>query len=74
MKNIETNLNTDKIAASVGSWSFIIIALSVIAIWIVFNSISKRLFDPFPFILLNLVLSCMAISEMARIFRKLICS
>jgi len=50
----------DKIAASVGSWSFIIIALSIIAIWIVFNTVLKNLFDPFPFILLNLVLSCTA--------------
>ena len=50
----------DKIAESVGSWRFIIIALAVIAIWIVFNTIFKKLFDPFPFILLNLVLSCIA--------------
>ena len=50
----------DKIAEKVGSWGFIIIALSIIAIWIVFNSIFKNLFDPFPFILLNLVLSCIA--------------
>ncbi|HEY5588740.1 MAG TPA: DUF1003 domain-containing protein [Candidatus Paceibacterota bacterium] len=50
----------DKIAASVGSWKFIIIALSMIAIWIVLNSVAKNLFDPFPFILLNLVLSCTA--------------
>ena len=50
----------DKIAASVGSWSFIIIALAIIALWIVLNSIFKKLFDPFPFILLNLVLSCTA--------------
>lgn len=50
----------DKIAESVGSWRFIIIALSVIAIWIMFNSVLKNLFDPFPFILLNLVLSCIA--------------
>lgn len=50
----------DKIAASVGSWSFIIIALSIIAIWIVVNTLLKNLFDPFPFILLNLVLSCTA--------------
>ena len=50
----------DKIAESVGSWRFIIIALSIIAIWIALNSIKKNLFDPFPFILLNLVLSCTA--------------
>jgi len=54
------NKMADKIAASVGSWSFIIIALAIIAIWIVFNTIFKKLFDPFPFILLNLVLSCTA--------------
>ncbi|MBZ9636985.1 DUF1003 domain-containing protein [Clostridium sp. FP1] len=54
------NKMADKIAASVGSWSFIIIALSVIVIWIVLNSMFKNLFDPFPFILLNLVLSCTA--------------
>jgi len=50
----------DKIAASVGSWKFIIIALSIIALWIVLNTVAKKLFDPFPFILLNLVLSCTA--------------
>lgn len=50
----------DKIADSVGSWSFIIVALSIITIWIVVNTLLKNLFDPFPFILLNLVLSCIA--------------
>lgn len=54
------NKMADKIAASVGSWSFIILALAIIAIWIVVNTIFKKLFDPFPFILLNLVLSCTA--------------
>jgi len=54
------NKMADKIAESVGSWSFIIIALAIIAIWITVNSIFKKLFDPFPFILLNLVLSCTA--------------
>ena len=50
----------DAIASSVGSWKFIIIALTSIAIWVGVNTISKGLFDPFPFILLNLVLSCTA--------------
>ena len=54
------NKMADKIAASVGSWSFIIIALSIIVIWIAVNTIFKNLFDPAPFILLNLVLSCTA--------------
>jgi uncharacterized membrane protein len=50
----------DKIASSVGSWSFIIVALAIIAVWIISNAYVKNLFDPFPFILLNLVLSCTA--------------
>jgi len=54
------NKMADKIAAEVGSWKFIIIALSGIAIWIIFNKTFKNGFDPFPFILLNLVLSCTA--------------
>ena len=54
------NKMADKIAASVGSWSFIILALAIIAIWIISNTIFKNLFDPAPFILLNLVLSCTA--------------
>ena len=54
------NKMADKIAASVGSWSFIIVALAIIAVWIVTNTIFKKLFDPFPYILLNLVLSCTA--------------
>ena len=54
------NKMADKIAETVGSWSFIIIALAIIVIWIVSNTIFKNLFDPAPFILLNLVLSCTA--------------
>ncbi|MBZ9609457.1 DUF1003 domain-containing protein [Clostridium estertheticum] len=54
------NKMADKIAASVGSWGFIIAALAIIGIWIVLNIILKNSFDPFPFILLNLVLSCTA--------------
>ena len=54
------NKMADKIAETVGSWRFIIIALSIIALWIAVNGRNKNLFDPFPFILLNLVLSCIA--------------
>ena len=50
----------DKIAESVGSWGFIIGAVSIITIWIIINSLTKKPFDPFPFILLNLALSCIA--------------
>lgn len=52
----------DKVAEFGGSWAFIISALGMISLWIVVNSLSSRAekFDPFPFILLNLVLSCTA--------------
>ena len=52
----------DKIAAYGGSWKFIITFAVILFIWIVINSTILLLkpFDPFPFILLNLVLSCLA--------------
>jgi len=52
----------DHVASFGGSWKFIIIFAAVLAIWIIANSIFllKRPFDPYPFILLNLVLSCVA--------------
>ncbi len=53
---------SDKIAKFGGSWPFIIIFLLFILIWMIINVIilSSRSFDPYPFILLNLVLSCIA--------------
>jgi uncharacterized membrane protein len=52
---------SDKIAAFGGSWRFITLFLLMILIWIVMNVIGSRVgFDPYPFILLNLVLSCVA--------------
>jgi uncharacterized membrane protein len=52
----------DRLASFGGSWKFIIIFAAVLLVWIAFNSflIATRRFDPFPFILLNLVLSCLA--------------
>jgi len=52
----------DNLANSAGSWRFIIIFLVVLAIWIAINTIVliTKPFDPYPFILLNLVLSCLA--------------
>jgi uncharacterized membrane protein len=45
-----------------GSWKFIISFLTVLLLWIALNSvvILSKAFDPYPFILLNLVLSCLA--------------
>jgi len=53
---------SDKIAEFGGSWKFIITFGSVIAVWIVLNVLLllNRSFDPYPFILLNLILSCLA--------------
>ncbi len=53
---------SDRIATFGGSWRFIIIFGVVLVIWMAVNSIVllARPFDPYPFILLNLVLSCMA--------------
>ncbi|MBI3661528.1 MAG: DUF1003 domain-containing protein [Acidobacteria bacterium] len=52
----------DKVAEFGGSWRFIILFGSVMALWIAANAIvlARRPFDPYPFILLNLVLSCLA--------------
>lgn len=53
---------SDKIARFGGSWMFISSFLSVLAVWIVYNVVAPRsdIFDPYPFILMNLVLSCIA--------------
>lgn len=52
----------DRIASFGGSWTFILIFMTVLFIWITVNvtALFARPFDPFPFILLNLVLSCIA--------------
>ena len=53
---------SDKIAIFGGSWRFIIIFFIILFAWILINSylILKKPFDPYPFILLNLILSCIA--------------
>ena len=69
-KNMESNIGhftfgqrlADTIASFGGSWSFIILFGLFILIWIssnVFFLLNKG-FDPYPFILLNLILSCLA--------------
>lgn len=52
----------DKVADFGGSWTFIVSFLVFIAIWMAVNIywLSNRAFDPYPFILLNLILSCLA--------------
>jgi uncharacterized membrane protein len=52
----------DKIADFGGSWSFILIFLAGLLAWMALNAAEgeAKAFDPYPFILLNLVLSCVA--------------
>ncbi len=52
----------DRVAEFGGSWTFIVLFGAVLVGWIVVNSIvlATRPFDPYPFILLNLILSCLA--------------
>ena len=52
----------DKVATFGGSWKFIIIFAFIIFFWISANIIllANKGFDPYPFILLNLILSCLA--------------
>ena len=50
----------DTVATWVGSWRFVIIQSSLLAAWIVFNAMSSQRVDPYPFVLLNLLLSFQA--------------
>lgn len=70
---ISTNLNesesdlsfgeraSDAVAKFTGSWFFIFSFLGIILVWVVTNLLlATKAFDPYPFILLNLFLSCVA--------------
>ena len=51
----------DAIAKFAGSWAFIFSFTGILVLWMVTNVIlAAKAFDPYPFILLNLVLSCVA--------------
>ena len=53
---------SDRIAQIGGSWDFILLFFIVLFSWMILNSwiLAERAFDAFPFILLNLILSCVA--------------
>lgn len=53
---------SDKVARFGGSWKFIIWFGIILTCWIIFNvlAVSRYKFDPYPFILMNLILSCIA--------------
>lgn len=52
----------DRLASVAGSWRFILGFGAVLMLWILINTvvITVHAFDPYPFILLNLILSCVA--------------
>ncbi len=52
----------DRVASFGGSWTFILVFFSVLLVWIALNSfvLLNKSFDPYPYILLNLILSCIA--------------
>jgi uncharacterized membrane protein len=53
---------SDKVAQFGGSWWFIMLFGVILTLWIIFNvlAIGVYKFDPYPFILMNLILSCIA--------------
>ncbi len=53
---------SDKVATFGGSWKFIIIFGVILMLWIIYNTwiMVNKSFDPYPYILLNLILSCIA--------------
>jgi uncharacterized membrane protein len=50
----------DKVAAFGGSWTFIVMSVFLICAWMVVNATVGKPFDAYPYIFLNLVLSCLA--------------
>ena len=50
----------DRVAAFGGSWTFIFLAIAAITVWTLINAVMVKAFDPYPYILLNLVLSSLA--------------
>ena len=51
----------DRLAHFAGSWPFIIVSSVIMLVWVVVNLVFlAHPFDPYPFILLNLVLSCVS--------------
>jgi uncharacterized membrane protein len=56
------NRLADRMASFAGSWTFITSFIIILILWIGINTfvLLQRPFDPYPFILLNLILSCLA--------------
>ncbi len=59
-KESSNDTMADKIATIVGSWRFVLIQSALLFSWLAFNILSSDRVDPYPFILLNLLLSFQA--------------
>ena len=60
---------SDAVASFAGSWAFIFSFIGVMVVWMIVNVLlAARAFDAYPFILLNLVLSCIAAARTRRSF------
>jgi uncharacterized membrane protein len=53
----------DRVTSFGGSWPFIFLTMAAIAAWMVANALLTKSFDPFPYILLNLVLACLTVLQ-----------
>ncbi len=67
MKELDEQLTfgervADKVASFGGSWPFISIFMASLSLWMLYQTwiAHNRSFDPYPYILLNLILSCLA--------------
>lgn len=53
---------SDRVARFGGSWAFIISFIVLLSVWVTYNTLAAadKQFDPYPYILMNLILSCIA--------------
>jgi len=53
----------DRVTAFGGSWTFIVLTIAAIAVWMLINAAMAKAFDAYPYILLNLVLACLTVLQ-----------
>jgi uncharacterized membrane protein len=53
----------DRVTELAGSWPFIFLTIALIGVWMVINALMAKSFDPYPYILLNLVLACLTVLQ-----------
>ena len=64
---------SDRLSSLAGSWTFVIGFTLLLLVWITVNTVlAAKSFDPYPFILLNLVLSCVSAIQAPLIMLSLI--